>query len=293
MNRQGGRSQVQTGLAIFCGIAMGLGAATPGLAQSSADLIDFTTAEDWAIAPLSLSACCLEGDSDPAFEMDAETMSFAIAQAVQPVENPNITASDRAEDLDLPPEAQNSPVLRRWQSDPPDVLDDIARDPSFRTRLRVGYAHFPSSDDTEGISVGVEDIFLGRTGLTLSADYHDSFEGDRLSYGTELRYYIRPLGRYFNLAPSIGYRVLETEEYSEDGVSLGFKVLLALSRTGAADISLSQQWLNLGQNSEIGLTTLSLGYALTHHLRLSTDFQRQKARQDHDSRVSFMLEWML
>ena len=272
---------------------MGLGVAAPGLAQLSADRAEFTTAENWAIAPLPFSPCCLDGESAHAFDRDAEAASLTIAQEVQPVEN-NGTASSQAEDLDLPPEVyENSPVLRRWQTNPPDVLADIAQDPSFRTRLRIGYAHFPSSDETDGISVGVEDIFLGRTGLTLSADYHDSFAGDRLSYGSELRYYIRPLGRYFNLAPSLGYRYLETEEYTEDGVSLGFKVLLALSRTGAADISLSQQWLNLGQNSEIGLTTLSFGYALTNHLRLSTDFQRQKARQDHDSRVSFMLEWML
>jgi hypothetical protein len=69
---------------------------------------------------------------------------------------------------------------------------------------------------------------------------------------------------------------------------------LQLSRTGAADIALTQSWLNPGSDSEeVGLTTLTFGYALTHQLRLSTDFQRQNAPQHKDSRLGIGFEWML
>lgn len=44
--------------------------------------------------------------------------------------------------IDFDPKLIDSPVLQRWLKRVPDVLADIKRDPSFRTRLRLGYAQF-------------------------------------------------------------------------------------------------------------------------------------------------------
>lgn len=195
--------------------------------------------------------------------------------------------------LDLSPEIiEGSPVLQRWLRQVPNVLRDIANDPSFRTRLRLGYSQFPSSGQASGWNAGVEDLFIGRTGLTVSGDYQATFDGERKAWGADLRYYLLPLGSYLNLAPVVGYRNLETDRYSTDGVNLGLRLLLVLSRSGAADISLTQSWVAPGTDDEVGLTTLSVGYALTHNLRLSTDLQKQNARQSKDSRVGIVLEWM-
>jgi hypothetical protein len=197
------------------------------------------------------------------------------------------------EELDLSPEIiESSPVLQRWQKEIPNVLEEIRNDPSFRTRLRIGYSQFPSTRNTAGINIGIEDIFIDRTGLTLSADYHTSFNGDRVSVGGDVRYYLLPLGSYINIAPVLGYRYLETEGYSTDGVNVGLKLILALSRTGAADISISQSFVSPFSGDEVGITTLSVGYAVTRDLRLSTDIQKQNSIAEKDSRVSIVLEWM-
>jgi hypothetical protein len=220
----------------------------------------------------------------------------ASAQAESPVQqdltNPPPSA---ARQLDLDPQIlENSSVLQRWTEEIPDVLSEIRNDPSFRTRVRVGYSSFPSSDQAGGIDLGIEDVFVSKTHLTVSADYQAAFNGIREAYGSELRYYALPLGSLVNVAPVVGYRWLESEEYSVDGVNLGVRLQLQLSRTGAADIALTQSWVNPASKSEeVGMTTLTFGYALTHQLRLSTDLQRQNASHHKDSRVSIGLEWML
>ena len=196
-------------------------------------------------------------------------------------------------DLDLSPEIiENSPVLQRWRREVPNVLQDIRHDPSFRTRLRLGYSQFPSTGQAAGFNVGVEDAFIGRTGLTVSADYQRSFNGKRQAYGADLRYYVLPLGNYVNIAPVVGYRNIETDKYSTDGVNIGARLMLALSRTGAADISLTQTFVSPGSSEEVGLTTISVGYAVTRNLRLSTDIQKQNSTRHKDSRVGVVLEWM-
>ena len=206
---------------------------------------------------------------------------------------PQPTPTPAAGELDLSPEIiESSPVLQRWRQNVPNVLRDIRNDPSFRTRLRLGYSQFPSSDDASGVNLGVEDFFLGKTGLTLSGEYQTSFNGDRSAYGGDLRYYVLPLGGYINIAPVLGYRHLETEKYSRGGVNVGARLMLVLSRGGAADISLTQSWVSPGSDEEIGLTTLSFGYAVTRNVRVATDIQRQNARENKDSRVGIVFEWM-
>lgn len=201
--------------------------------------------------------------------------------------------NNAAEMLDLDPKIiENSPVLQRWQRQIPNVLEEIENDPSFRTRLRLGYAYFPSQEQAGGVNIGFEDIFIGRSRLTVSGAYQKAFREKNISYGGDIHYYLRPLGSYVNIAPLVGYRHLQTNEYSTDGVNVGARLILVLSRGGAADISLTQSWVAPGTGEEVGLTTLSFGYAITQNLRLSTDIQKQNSRQSKDSRVGIVLEWM-
>jgi hypothetical protein len=216
-----------------------------------------------------------------------------------PIPEINLTAQSEppsnsaAQELELNPETiENSPVLQRWLQDVPNVLEEIRHEPSFRTRFRLGYSQFPSTEQAGGLNIGVEDIFINRSGFTVSGDYHTSFNGDREAFGVDLRYYLRPLGRYVNVAPLVGYRYLESNDYTTDGVNLGVKLQLVLSRTGAADISLTQSFVSPGSEDEVGLTTLSVGYAVTPDLRLSTDIQKQNSTEEKDSRVGIVLEWM-
>lgn len=216
------------------------------------------------------------------------TSELVIGQPPSPQPSPSSSSP-----LDLDPELINSsPVLQRWLRQVPNVMEDIKHDRSFRTRLRLGYSQFPSTDDASGWQVGLEDMFIDRTGLTISADYQASFNGKRESWGADLRYYVLPLGGYVNLAPVVGYRYLETSRYATDGVNVGARLLLVPSRTGAADISLTQTWVSPGSEDEVGMTTLSVGYALTRNLRLSTDFQKQNSRYRKDSRLGIAVEWM-
>ncbi|MBE9180818.1 hypothetical protein IQ268_19850 [Oculatella sp. LEGE 06141] len=216
------------------------------------------------------------------------------AQELLPVVAP-LPASSPAEQLNLDPAIiEGSPVLQRWLEQVPNVQAEMQNDPGFRTRLHLGYVQVPSTDDAAGVQFGVEDVFLGRSGATVSADVETTLDGDRQTYGADLRYYVLPLGNYVNLAPVVGYRRLETDAYTTDGLHLGLRLQLTLSRTGAADLSVSQTWVNPGQpDEEVGITSVSVGYAVTQQLRFSTQLQRQNAPQDKDSRVGVGLEWML
>ncbi|GBF54331.1 hypothetical protein N0824_02195 [Microcystis sp. 0824] len=196
-------------------------------------------------------------------------------------------------ELDLDPKIrQESPVLERWLEKIPDIAEDIRRDPSFRTRIRLGYAEFPSRDNSSVVILGVEDVFFGQTSLTLSGDYQTAFNGKRTAIGANLQYYLLPLGDYVNLASMVGYRYIQTGNYSTDGLNLGLKLKLALSRTGAADITVSQSFISPGGDNEVGLTTLSLGYAITSNLRLAADIQAQNSRARKDSSLGILLEWL-
>ncbi len=197
------------------------------------------------------------------------------------------------ESLNLDSElVDDSPVFQRWLDEIPDVAADIRRDPSFRTRLRFGYAEVLSTDDGSGFLLGVEDVFVGNTRLTLAADYQATFGGDRQSYGAEARYYLAPLGGYVNVAPVVGYRSLETRGDRTEGLSLGVRLMIVPSRTGAADLAVSQRWIAPRDRDQASLTSLSLGYAITRNWRLSTEFQWQRTPDDDSTRLGAALEWM-
>lgn len=206
---------------------------------------------------------------------------------------PAIAWSQPADSLDIPPEVlKDSPVLQRWLEKPPNVLHDIRNDPSFRTRVRLGYSEFPSSNHEGGINLGVEDVFIGKTGLTVRGEYQTSFNSDRVSVGGDVQYYLLPLGSYVNVAPVVGYRYIQTGNYSTDGPNVGLKLMLPLSRTGAADLSVTQSFISPGGSNEVGITTFSVGYALTPNIRLAADIQGQNSRHAKDSQVSIVFEWM-
>ncbi len=188
--------------------------------------------------------------------------------------------------------ADASPVLDKWEKQTPNVLEDIKRDPSFRTRVRLGLSYFPSTNDALGWNVGVENFFIGKTSLTLSGNYIASFNGDRKAGGADLRYYLLPLGGYLNIAPVLGYRYLESPRYTTDGLNVGFRVQAVPSRTGAADLSFMLTWVDPGQYDEVGVLTLSFGYALTKQVRLSTDIEKQNSRYKKDTRFGVSLEYM-
>ncbi|XTZ20727.1 MAG: hypothetical protein ACQZ3M_04745, partial [cyanobacterium endosymbiont of Rhopalodia fuxianensis] len=186
---------------------------------------------------------------------------------------------------------EDSPVLKKWLNNIPNILYDIYTDPSFRTRVGIGYAEFPSTEHDGGINIGVDDIFIGKTGLTISGDYQTSF-GRRDAGGVNLQYYLLPLGNYINLAPMLGYRSISTNNYSEGGVNIGGKLILPLSRTGASDISLSHSFISPGEDNEVGITTISFGYAITKNIRLATEIERQNSHIKKDSKIGIMFELM-
>jgi hypothetical protein len=218
--------------------------------------------------------------------------SPSIASPTTVAQNP-APAAPPISDIDLSPEIINgSPVLQKWLKEIPDVMNDINTDPSFRTRVKVGYSQFPSAGQTGGFHLAVDDVFFGRSGLSASASYNATFDGIRSNYGADAQYYLFPLGGFFNVTPLVGFRHLQTDKYNRDGLNLGLKLLLVPSRGGGADISLSQSFVGLGGSTETGLTTLSVGYALTHNFRLSTDIQQQNAKENYDSRVGIGIEWM-
>ncbi len=249
-------------------------------------LITFSSAG--SASPLPVESATSQPDSRDSIA----TGEMQLSQTEQ-TPQPEATPKPATQQLDLSPEIiENSPVLQRWLRQVPNVLEEIRNDPSFRTRLRLGYSQFPSTDQEPGFIVGVEDVFIGRTGLTVSGDYHRSFNGERESFGGDLRYYVLPLGSYINVAPQVGYRNLTTGDFSTDGINVGARLMLALSRTGAADVSLTQSFVSPGSNEEVGITTLSFGYAVTRNLRVSTDIQKQNSREEKDSRVGIVLEWM-
>ena len=209
----------------------------------------------------------------------------------EPAKPPNQTQLTE-DSLDLSPEImENSPVLQRWHKEVPDLLEEIKNDPSFRTRIRLGYNQFPSSNNTSGLGIGIEDLFIGKSSLTLSGDYETSFN-NRQSGGVNANYYLLPLGSYINIAPVVGYRYIQTNNYHTQGMNVGAKIMLALSRSGAADLAFSQSFISPGSDNEVGISTLSVGYALSNNLRISTDLQQQNSRAQKDNQVGLYLEWM-
>jgi hypothetical protein len=166
----------------------------------------------------------------------------------------------------------------------PNVLEDIENDPSFRTRWRLGYGE---DRQQGGVSLGVEDVFLGDR-FTLSGDYQS---GNSSTYGTELRYYLLPLGNYLNAAPLVGYRQVHTGGITTQGATVGGRLQVVLSRPSAADLALTQTWVAPGSSQEVAITSLSMGYAITRHVRLGTQWQLESRGGQSDRRLGIFVEF--
>lgn len=180
--------------------------------------------------------------------------------------------------------AQESPLLQRWLQNPPDLWSDIENSPSFATKLRL---HLNSRDNNLGGGIGVEDMFLGQSRLTLSGGY-EQVSPDRPAYYTNLRYYFLPLGSYVNLAPQLGYRSV----LHSSGVDVGIQVVFALSPQ-SADLRLEQTFTTPGTTTEVGTTTISASYALDRQLSVHSGIQWRRSAVDSDTLVRLGLEWRL
>lgn len=206
----------------------------------------------------------------------------------------SVDIEKKVKELDLDEEIiENSPVFQEWLKSVPNVLEKIKHEPSFTSRIKLGYVEYPSNHHHGGIYLGIEDLFIGKTPLTFNADYHTDFKGDRLSVGTDLHYYILPLGSYVNLAPVIGYRYIQTEGYHTDGVNVGLRLGLIFSPYGAGDIFITQSFVSPTGNQEVGITEITAGYAITEKIRLSAEIEWQNSVKQADSRVGIGLEWII
>ncbi len=188
---------------------------------------------------------------------------------------------------------ESSPTLQQWLKQVPDLQSTIANDPAFRTRLRVGYANFNASDSRPGFAVGLEDLHLDRTPITFSADYRTNGTGQSRNWGADLHYQLNNLGAVVNLAPTIGYRQLTLNNQTTNGINVGLRTRLNLSRGGGADITFDQSWVAPDSDREAGMTKLSFGYAVTTNVRISTDWQRQQTRRSREDQWGIALEWMI
>ncbi len=200
---------------------------------------------------------------------------------------PASTPSAPSESIEEREAIDRSPVLRRWLVEPPDVLYDIYNAPSFPTRLR---ANLTARDSALGLDLGMEDAFLGKTPLTVSASYQAEFSGKERGVDAHLRYYLLPLGSYANLAPQIGYRHLELfERPTAAGIDVGLTGVLVLSPR-AADMRLTQTFLAPGSTTETSVTEVAASYAITRQIRVASRIQWRRSPARADSRIAIGFE---
>lgn len=183
-----------------------------------------------------------------------------------------------------------SPVLQRWLNSPPDLLDDIYNSPSFDSKLRIGIT---SRNHSLGLELGIEDIFIGKLPVTFNANVQTELSGRESEINANFRYYLLPLGSYWNVAPVVGYRQFNQFERPQiSGLDVGVQGILVLSPQ-SSDLRLSHTFTSPQSNLEMSITTLSSSYALTNNLRLGTKIEWRRSPIIYDSRVGFLLELTL
>lgn len=184
---------------------------------------------------------------------------------------------------------RGSPTLRRWISDPPDLLNDIENGQAFPTRLGIGLVFTPSRSGEAAYTVSLQDVVLGGTRLSFSGDFTRSGTSNQ-AWGAEARYYVAPLGSYLNVAPQVGYRNIVIDGTTRNGLEAGAKFLFALAPR-AADIAVSQSWVLPDRGGSIGRTVLEVGYTLSPVLRLTAVVQwiNSSLRSDTSFGVNFEL----
>jgi hypothetical protein len=184
---------------------------------------------------------------------------------------------------------ENSPVLQRWLVNPPDILFDIKNTPSFNTKVRLGIT---SRDQSLGFDVGLQDLFLGNSPTTFSANFQREFGDRQTNLNADFRYYLLPMGGYFNITPLLGYRYMNFFGESVSGVDVGIEGILVLSPR-SSDLRLSHSFTSPLGDKETSITTLSTSYGLSNRLSLSSNIQWRRSPVGSDTRVGFYLEWRL
>jgi hypothetical protein len=199
--------------------------------------------------------------------------------------------SRRANDLEIDRQViESSPVLQRWLEQPPNLLEDIYNIPSFNTKMRFGLT---SRDNSLGVEAGIEDVFVGRSPLTVSGSYQTEFSGRESELQANIRYYVLPLGSYWNISPIVGYRQFNQLDRPQiSGLDLGLQGILVLS-PHSSDLRLSHTFTSPSGNLEMSTTTLSSSYSITNNLRLGTKIEWRRSPLIYDSRVGFLLELAL
>jgi hypothetical protein len=198
---------------------------------------------------------------------------------------------DQFKELELERQViDSSPVLRRWLENPPDLLEDIYKMPSFNSKLRVGLT---SRNNSLGIEAGVEDLSVGSSPLTVSGSYQAELSGRESEIQANLRYYILPLGSYWNLTPIVGYRQFNQMDRPQiSGLDIGLQGILVLS-PNSSDLRLSHTFTDPRGSLEMSTTMLSTSYGITNNLRLGTKIEWRRSPLIYDSRVGILLELAL
>lgn len=219
------------------------------------------------------------GDQEPAL-IDAELPNAADLSPVQ--------GSPLAIELGLDTEVvESSPVLQRWLNDPPDLLDEIRNTPAVPTRLQAGI-------DVSEWSVGISDLYLLER-VSLSSNYQQSFDRPQdVTFGSNLRYFVAPVGSRLNLAPQVGFGRIDQLDRFLSGPQYGAYVVLALD-PGAADLTLSYNWLDPSRSTQEGEATvgdITAAYALSQSTRLAARYRWQHSTITKDQDLSLILEWV-
>jgi hypothetical protein len=149
-----------------------------------------------------------------------------------------------------------------------------------------------SRDQSLGFDVGLQDLFLGSSPTTFSANFQREFGDRQTNLNADFRYYLLPMGGYFNITPLLGYRYMNFFGESVSGVDVGIEGILVLSPR-SSDLRLSHSFTSPLGDKETSITTLSTSYGLSNRLSLSSNIQWRRSPIGSDSRVGFYLEWRL
>jgi hypothetical protein len=57
-------------------------------------------------------------------------------------------------------------------------------------------------------------------------------------------------------------------------------------------MAITQSFVSPGSGDEVGITSVSVGYAVSKKLRVAADLQAQNSRAAKERRVGILLEWM-
>jgi len=108
------------------------------------------------------------------------------------------------------------------------------------SRLRLGSPDFLPRGQKGGVNVGWEDVFIGRTGLTVSGEYQAAFNRKRPVWSRPALL-CASFGQLCQRRGGGRLSASRNEPVLNGWRNLGARLLLVLSRGGAADISLTQK----------------------------------------------------